>query len=78
MRHEYLVVTSQFGQATWENDRWLGKKDPAKSGSQEALDSCPKLWKYLNDKGMEGWELVAATSVEKTETTLTTLYLKRH
>ncbi len=62
---EYLLVQSQLGNVTFVNGKWQGRLAPnSEAGTDErVIESCPKLWVYLNDVGSRGWELVAAYSV---------------
>jgi hypothetical protein len=62
MRYQYLVCMVQQGRVTWVNGQWIGTKKPRDSSDDEALSSCPHPWEFLDAKGGEGWELVAATT----------------
>ena len=62
MRFEYLVCMAQEGRVTWVNGQWIGTKQPADYSEKEALASCPRLWEFLEQKGTEGWELVAVNA----------------
>ena len=62
MRYQYLVCTVQQGRVTWVNGQWIGTKKPRDSSDEEALSSCPHPWVFLDEKGSEGWELVAGTT----------------
>jgi len=69
----YLVVMSQHGKATWENRRWLGQLAADSADSAGALDSCPELDVYLDERGQAGWELTSVSAHEHHDR----LYLKR-
>lgn len=76
---EYLVVAVQEGRATWANGAFLGTAPVTEDG---ALDSCPDLSVYLNERGREGWELCSVDStppvgVRDSSPWLTKAYLKR-
>lgn len=71
------------------NGQWAGTLRLRDATEEAALDSCPRLWEFLDQKGNEGWDLVTATSeIAKGEvsgifsdqlelTRMTTLFLKR-
>ena len=73
---EYLVCSVQQNYVTFVNGRWQGKLSPQTPG---ALETCPKLWSFLQEVGNAGWELVSVTTEGENDpdSTLTTLYLKR-
>ena len=73
---EYLICSVQQNTVTFVNGRWQGKLSPR---APNALETCPKLWGFLQEVGNAGWELVSVTTEGDNgpETTLTTLYLKR-
>ena len=73
---EYLVCSVQQNYVTFVNGRWHGKLSPQVPG---ALETCPKLWGFLQEAGNAGWELVSVTTEggDDPDSTLTTLYLKR-
>jgi len=73
-RYEYRVCQSQQSRVTFVNGEWFGRypfdpEDPAGS-----MESCPWVWEYLEEAGLEGWELVA---VEGQQTPATLLFLKK-
>jgi len=70
---EYLICSVQLMHITFVNDQWQGDLPPNSNG---ALETCPKLWEFLQEVGADGWELVTVTTTRKPEE-LTTLYLKR-
>lgn len=43
----------------------------------DAVNSCPKVWNYLNAAGAKGWELVSVVAVKVEDPTLQMLYLQR-
>ena len=69
---EYMVCTAQLMHLTFVNGQCQGDLSPDSTG---ALDTCPKLWDFLQESGQDGWELVAVNATKDDE--LTTLYLKR-
>jgi hypothetical protein len=71
-RFEYLVCSAQLMHLTFVNGQWQGDLAPDTAG---ALETCPKLWDFLQEAGDNGWELVTVTSTKDDE--LMTLYLKR-
>ena len=73
---EYLVCSAQQNYVTFVNGRWQGKLSPRAPG---ALETCPKLWGFLQEIGNAGWELISVTTDgdNGSDTSLTTLYLKR-
>ncbi len=76
---EYLVCTAQHGHVMTEGDAWLGTLAQDSDHSRRRLvESCPSKQDYLNERGAEGWELVAveATTMANAEV-LSRLYLKR-
>lgn len=90
MKFEYIVCLLQKGRVTFANDQWQGKVALDGGTTEEAaLESCPKSWEFLNKKGAESWELVAAApEIAKGELTglfsdqlqlegFTSLYLRR-
>jgi hypothetical protein len=86
---EYLVCNSQQGRVTFANGQWIGTVSPHQASEEAALASCPAIWEFLNEKGMEGWELASVTtengqrepdgvfSEGREMTRSTMLYLKR-
>lgn len=72
-RFEYMICTAQLMHLTFVNDQWQGVLPPDARG---ALESCPKLWDFLQEAGDDGWELVTVALSSKSDE-LTTLYLKR-
>ena len=75
-QYEYLICSAQLNFVTFVNGQWQGVLPPNVAG---ALQTCPKLWDFLQEIGGEGWELVSvvANEVEEQSDPLTTLYLKR-
>ena len=73
---EYLVCTAQQNRVTFVNGQWQGRLAPRAPG---ALESCPKVWDFLQALGQEEWDLitVATDQVADQAANLTTLYLKR-
>jgi hypothetical protein len=80
-QYEYLVCQTQQGYTTFENDQWLGKV-AIDDDANGAHTSCPRVWQYLNDRGLQGWELVGAATLSTTQgkwvhETTNQLFLKR-
>ncbi len=70
---EYMVCSTQLMYITFVDGQWQGNLPPRSKG---ALETCPKLWDFLQEVGANSWELVTVTpSTNPNE--LTTLYLKR-
>lgn len=87
-RYEYLVVQTQDGRVTFFNGKWMGKKRPQTRPKDEAFESCPWEWTFLNDYGKEAWELCGTTTfvhqdksvlglISGTGTNAQRLYLRR-
>ena len=76
LQYEYLICSTQLNFVTFVNGQWQGVLPPNAAG---ALQTCPKLWDFLQEIGSEGWELVSvvANQVDEQADPLTTLYLKR-
>lgn len=75
---EYVRCFCQGNKATFEGNKWLGFIPQAEPDAQEALNSCPDIQDYLNEKGKEGWELVGvAGAVSNNGVLMESLYLKR-
>ncbi len=73
IKFEYMICSAQLMHLTFVNGQWQGDLPPGVNG---ALDTCPKLWDFLQEAGDDGWELITVTSFVKPDE-LTTLYLKR-
>ncbi len=77
-RFEYRVCQSQQSRVTFVDGAWAGAVPTTDADPQKALDSCQKVWDYLNQAGAEGWELVSGTTrVQNPGQVIDTLYLKR-
>ena len=77
-QYEYQVCQIQQSRVTFVNNLWIGQVPYSHPDSQEALNSCPQVWDFLNQAGVEGWELVAATTRTQDEGDIVdVLYLKR-
>ena len=74
---EYRVCTVQNARVTFVGNDWQGRVEPAEGNHDEALNSCPQVWDYLNEQGRYGWELAAAAPQNIGEVAMQTLYLKR-
>jgi hypothetical protein len=75
-QYEYSIAAAQLNFVTFVDGQWQGTLPPNAAG---ALQSCPRVWDFLNEMGQEGWDLVSvvANPVEEQAEPLTTLYLKR-
>ncbi|GAC1446812.1 MAG: hypothetical protein NVSMB56_09060 [Pyrinomonadaceae bacterium] len=60
--YEYLVCQIQTSRVTFVNGVWQRKIDYRNTDPDAARDSCPYIWDYLQDAGLDGWELVAAVN----------------
>jgi len=74
---EYRVCQVQYGRVTFVNGDWQGAIDPVGVNQEQAVQSCPYVWDYLQQAGREGWDLVAAQSQSHNDTCWQILYLKR-
>lgn len=70
---EYMICSAQLMHLTFVNGEWQGRLPPDSTG---ALETCPKLWDFLQEVGKNGWELITVTTAIKPDE-LTTLYFKR-
>ncbi|HEV7681063.1 MAG TPA: hypothetical protein VGO68_02990 [Pyrinomonadaceae bacterium] len=82
MQFEYLVCQTQFSRVTFANGEWQGNVALNSGDMQQALDSCPDLWLYLNQVGRAGWQLITAvnstiTSEGQTSQVANQLFLRR-
>lgn len=79
MQFDYQVCLVQKRFVTFVNEEWQGTSPLDQQQPGESLESCPKVWKYLQTAGAEGWELVgvASQSHEQTEWEGVMLFLKR-
>lgn len=76
-RYEYQVCAMQNGRITFVNGQWQGTIAPGTDNPNQALDTCPTVWHYLQAAGNEGWELVSAMNQPLEDVHLQTLFLKR-
>ena len=70
---EYMICSAQLMYVTFVNGQWQGELPP---NATSALETCPKLWDFLQNAGQNGWDLITVTTSAKPDE-LTTLYLKR-
>ncbi len=64
MVYEYLYCICVDDRVQWANNQWAGEGDPLTAKDPEKLiDTCPRVFDFLNQRGQQGWELVAATNV---------------
>ncbi len=81
--YEYVVCQIQNSRITFVNGVWQGKIDYRNADFNEAYNSCPYIWEYLQDAGLDGWELVAAVTqaatheYKSTDSFTNQLFLKR-
>ena len=78
--YEYRVCNAQYGRVTFVNAAWQGRVPFGEGTDTNTLiESCPNVWEYLQQAGLDGWELVSViTHVrEKAADVQDTLYLKR-
>ena len=75
--YEYRVCAMQNGRVTFVNGQWQGSIAPESDDPNQALDTCPAVWQYLDVAGREGWELVSAINQPLQDVHLQTLFLKR-
>jgi len=77
-RYEYRVCQAQFSRVTYANGQWIGETPSTNPNAQEALESCPEIWRYLNQAGEAGWKLVAVTTrTQDAGQIVDVLYLRR-
>lgn len=74
---EYRVCAMQNGRVTFVNGNWQGTIAPGAENPNVALDTCPVVWEYLAEAGLEGWELSGAINQPLPDVHLQTLFLKR-
>jgi hypothetical protein len=75
---EYRVCQAQQSRVTFADGEWAGQVPATDHDIQKALNSCPKVWQYLNQAGAEGWKLVAVTTrVQEEGQIVDVLYLRR-
>ncbi|MFW5941481.1 MAG: hypothetical protein ACOC8X_10335 [Chloroflexota bacterium] len=74
---EYLVCAMQNGRVTFVNGEWQGEVAPTTEDANQALETCPAAWVFLNQAGQEGWDLVSAINQPLADVQLQTLFLKR-
>lgn len=76
-KHEYCVCAVQNSRVTFVNGEWQGSVAPGAEDPNQALETCPAVWQYLQEAGQKGWELVSAVNQERDGLNLQTLFLKR-
>ena len=76
-KFEYRVCAMQNGRVTFVNGQWLGTIAPGTDDPNQALETCPVVWAYLQQAGEEGWELASAINQPLQDVQLQTLFLKR-
>lgn len=74
---EYRVCAMQNGRVTFVNGEWQGQVAPTTGDPNQALETCPAVWDYLNKAGQDGWELVSVLNQPLEDVHLQTLFLKR-
>lgn len=74
---EYQICAMQNGRVTFVNGQWQGTIAPESEDPNQALDTCPVVWRFLQRAGQEGWELVSAINQPLEDVHLQTLFLKR-
>lgn len=75
--YEYRVCAVQNSRVTFVNGEWQGTVAPGSDDPNQALETCPPVWSYLQETGQKGWELVSAVNQEREGLNLQTLFLKR-
>ena len=77
-QYEYRVCQAQQSRVTFVNGLWAGQMDSTDPNPQQALNSCPATWDYLNQAGTDGWKLIAVTTrVQEEGAVVDVLYLRR-
>jgi hypothetical protein len=76
-KFEYRVCAMQNGRITFVNGEWQGTIAPETEDPNQALDTCPVVWTYLQEAGEQGWELASAINQPLQDVQLQTLFLKR-
>ena len=75
---EYLVCNVQQGRVTFVNGVWKGSVPLSEAaGLTDPFQHCVQVWDYLRSAGEDGWELVAAVTHERADSSYDVLYLKR-
>jgi hypothetical protein len=59
---EYQVCQVQKSRVTFVNGKWQGNAPLDAEREEESLNSCPRVWEYLQQAGTEGWELVSTVT----------------
>jgi hypothetical protein len=77
--YEYQVCQVQEARVTWVNGVWAGDSRLKVHDLAASLESCCRVWTYLDQAGQEGWELVAVVSQSHQDagSATQTMYLKR-
>lgn len=76
-QYEYRVCAMQNGRITFVNGQWQGTIAPGTDDPNEALNTCPVVWAYLQQAGQNGWQLVSAINQPLEDVHLQTLFLMR-
>lgn len=75
-RYQYRVCQVQSNRVTFVNGKWTGTLPPEASNFKNAMETCPRVWEYLNTAGEQGWELITSTPI-KPDAGLVALYLRK-
>ena len=76
-KFDYQVCAMQNGRITFVNGQWQGTIAPGTEDPNQALETCPVVWSYLQEAGQAGWELAGAMNQPLQDVHLQTLFLKR-
>ncbi len=76
-QYEYRVCAMQNGRITFVNGQWQGTIAPGTDDPNEALNTCPVVWRYLQEAGEQGWQLVSAINQPLEDVQLQTLFMMR-
>lgn len=77
-RIEHLVCYGLADRITFANGKWLGADIPEEKRKPQDALSCPLAWEFLNDAGIEAWELVTVLESQGNKGALVrTYFLKR-
>ena len=61
-RFSYRVCQMQNARITFVGGEWQGQLPADYSDTNQALNSCPMVWDYLEEAGRDGWELVGVAA----------------
>lgn len=59
---QYQVCQVQQSRVTFVNGEWQGNAHLDPEREAESIDSCPRVWEYLQRAGAEGWDLVSTVT----------------